>query len=154
MRVRLKKEGLKLAISVALLAPLTAFKATPHSAEITVTGKDYSFSGLPATLPAGQTFFAFKNDGKVRHELSVARLKPGVSPEDAIAAIKTGGRRRDYIEGAAVLIVAGPGEESGRARIVIDLKKGETYVVVCTLKDKPEMPPHVMFGMYASFRVE
>lgn len=142
--------------SVGFVALLGAFMGTAPSVpvEITVTATDYAFAGVPATVRPGSTFFAFRNEGKVRHELSIVRLKDGVTPDQAVTVIKTGGRRRDSTDGAALIVVAAPGDESSRARLVFDLKRGETYLVVCTLKDKPDMPPHIMFGMYASFRVE
>jgi len=152
-KVRIGSVGIGTALLLVLLAAAPG-SAARASNEITVTAADYAFAGIPASLPAGRTFFALRNEGKVRHELSIVRLKAGVTAEEAIATIKAGGRRRDSTDGAAVLVIAAPGDEAARARVVVDLKQGETYLVVCTLKDKPDTPPHIMLGMYTSFRVE
>ena len=41
---------------------------------VEVTGSDYAFT-VPETLEAGTTTFHFANNGKVRHELNISRLK-------------------------------------------------------------------------------
>src|SRR5215212_305292 len=54
------------------------------AAQVTVIGNDYAFTQLPATIPAGQTLFAFENRGKVRHEMSVMLLKPGITLQQVL----------------------------------------------------------------------
>jgi hypothetical protein len=142
--------------AAALVALFGGFASNPNkpvATQVTIVGTDYAFVGIPEKIRAGQAFFAFRNEGKVRHELSFARLKPGISADSVLAEMRSGGRRRNFIDGSGALIVSAPGEESSRARIVLDLKKGENYIVTCTLKDTPDAPPHLMLGMYATFRV-
>lgn len=139
---------------VALLGAFDQRGQRVGATRLSITGNDYAFVGVPVSVRAGQVFFSFTNKGKVRHEMALTRVKEGVTAEAAIAGVKGGGRRRDFVEGAAVLVVAAPGEESSRARLVLDVRKGETYLVSCTLKDSPDAVPHIMLGMYTSFRVE
>ncbi len=139
---------------VTLLGASIPTRGRPARTEITITGTDYAFIGVPEKLPAGQAFFAFKNAGKVRHELSIARLKTGFSADSAFAVLKRGPGPRNFVHGNAALIIGGPGQDPLRARVVFDLRKGETYIIICTLRDSPDAPPHSMLGMYATFRVE
>ncbi|MBA3646384.1 MAG: hypothetical protein H0W63_09420 [Gemmatimonadaceae bacterium] len=109
---------------------------------------------MPSKLRPGLTLFAFRNVGTVRHEMSVARIKAGFTPDSVFADIKAGSKRRNFVDGMAAIVIGAPGEDPARARVAFDLRKGETYIVICTLKDNPDAPQHVMLGMFASFRVE
>ena len=100
---------------------------------------------------AGATLLAFENHRTVRHEMSVALLKVGLAPDSVLQAITRGTRRRDFVEGQAALIIAAPGEPSG-PRLWLNLQKGRTYVVLCTLRDSPDQPQHTSLGMIGSFR--
>lgn len=117
---------------------------------ITITGTDYAFQ-IPTRVRAGATLLAFENHGTVRHEMSVALLKVGLAPDSVLQAITRGTRRRDFVEGQAALIIAAPGEPSG-PRLWLNLQKGRTYVVLCTLRDSPDQPQHTSLGMIGSFR--
>jgi hypothetical protein len=137
-----------LLISVAHPAPAQKTRA-PR--QIAVTSNDYTFVAFPTQILAGPTIFTFANQGKVPHELSLARLKPGVTMDDFVAARDDIPRRRELIERSVGILVAGPGNRPD-GRILVDLMKGETYVVFCNFRDKPDAPGHLMFGMYTSFK--
>lgn len=136
-----------LVIGLGLVSPTRAAIPT-----VTITGSDYAFQ-IPAHIRAGETLLAFENHGTVRHEMSIALLKAGVAADSVIEAITQGARRRDVIDGQGALIIGKPGEQPG-PRLWIDLQKGRTYLVLCTLRDTPEQPPHVSMGMIGSFRPE
>jgi len=125
-------------------------RTTPH---VDVVGNDYAFSPLPSRIKPGTTIFTFANHGKVRHELSLARLKKGVTVDELIAGVKAGGRPGDYFERSVGILVAGPGL-SPDGKILVDLRGGESYLVFCNFKDTPEAPPHIMLGMYSAFRAQ
>jgi hypothetical protein len=149
-------KGCPLALAAALVAtfapPLPAqTKAEPK--QIEVVGTDYAFLPLPAHISAGPTLFAFDNRGKVQHEMSISRLRPGVTPEEAIKAIRDGAKRGDFVERAVGILIVGPGKKPD-GRLLVDLMPGISYVVLCTLKDTPESPRHLMLGMYTGFRAE
>lgn len=139
-------------LALALVATASA-PGYSQPAEVKIAGNDYAFIGVPEKLPPGRTFFVFENRGKVRHEMTISRLKAGLTVQQAFEQLKTGGRRRDFAEGAAAMIISMPGEASDRVRLALDLKAGESYLVVCMLRETPDSPPHTMLGMYASFTV-
>jgi hypothetical protein len=118
--------------------------------DVTIAGIDYAF-GVPATIGPGLTAFSFENRGKVWHEMFLIRLKPGVSL-DSLQHVPAGPLRRDLIEGGGILL-AGRGERS-TDRLLVDLKPGHTYTLICNLRDAPDKPPHLARGMFASIQVK
>jgi plastocyanin len=138
-------------LSLGLFAPAYADRAPTR--QVDVIGNDYAFNPLPKRIKAGTTIFTFANHGKVQHELSLARMKKGVGIDEIIAGVKAGGRPRDYIERSVGILVAGPGLAPD-GKVLVDLRKGETYLVFCNFKDTPEAPAHILLGMYSVFRPE
>ena len=47
-------------------------------AKVDVSGKDYSFSGVPKKVKAGPVSFEFTNDGKEPHEFVLFKVNDGV----------------------------------------------------------------------------
>jgi HAMP domain-containing protein len=119
--------------------------------QIEVVATDYAFLGLPSKIPPGPTIFSFVNRGQFQHELSIARLRPGVTADEVLRVSREGGRMRDVIERSVGVLVAGAGK-SPDGRLLVDLLAGETYIVLCNFKNTPEAPTHMALGMYASFR--
>ncbi len=145
-------------VLVAILAcAFTGQSACAQAAEtpreIEVVANDYTFLPLPTSISAGPTLFSFLNQGKVQHELSIARLKAGVSLDDFSNATKSAvdaPRRREMFERSVGILIAGPGKAPD-GRLLVNLQKGATYVVFCNLKDTPDAPGHLTFGMYTAF---
>jgi hypothetical protein len=121
--------------------------------EIEVVANDYAFTPLPAHIVAGPTVFTFANHGTVQHEASLSRLKDGVTIDDLIKVIKSGGRPRDVVERSIGILIAGPGK-SPDGKLWVDLLPGSSYVLICTLRDKPDAQPHALLGMYAAFKAQ
>jgi hypothetical protein len=121
--------------------------------EIDVVANDYSFQPLPEKIEAGPVIFAFANQGKVEHEVGIARLKAGVALDEVVKAFKEGATGQDFFARSVGILVATPGR-SPDGRLLVDLVPGSTYFVFCNLKDKPDAPSHMMLGMYTAFRVE
>ena len=136
-------------VSISAAVPGAA-QAARLPRQIDVVASDYSFLQLPARIQAGPTVFTFANQGKVQHELSLARLKPGVTMEDFVKAREDQPRRRELIDRSVGILIAGP-SNTPDGRILVNLMRGVTYVVFCNLRDKPDAPGHLMFGMYTSF---
>lgn len=136
-------------ITMYLAEPALAQK-TKGSKEIDVTATEFAFLPLPTRIAAGPTIFAFANQGKVPHELAIARLKPGATMDDFVKAGQDVARRRELFERTVGILIAGPGNRPD-GRLLVDLVKGSTYVVFCNLRDKPDAPGHLMFGMYTTF---
>lgn len=122
----------------------------PADRDLTVVGTDYAFT-VADTVPAGRTRIAFTNRGLVRHELSLARLKPGVTLADVMRAQQEGKSPGDFLIGAGVLIAEGG--ETDPIALSADLAPGERYAMVCFFSDSAGAPPHVALGMMKEFVV-
>ncbi len=120
--------------------------------QVAIVGSDYAFLQVPTTLPGGETLFAFENRGKVRHELSLALLKPGVGLQDVLNQFVEGGRRRDLYETSIGVLLAFPSDTAG-GRLLVRLIPGRNYALLCSLRDTPDAQPHVMLGMISGFTV-
>jgi uncharacterized cupredoxin-like copper-binding protein len=136
-----------LSISVAVPA---AAQAAHAPKQIDVIAADFTFLPLPVRVQAGPTVFTLANQGSVQHELNLARLKPGVTMDDFVNSREDQPRRRELIDRSVGILIAGPGNTPD-GRILVNLIRGATYVVFCNLRDKPDAPGHLMFGMYTSF---
>lgn len=136
-----------------------------EGADITVTGVNYAFAGIPDAVPAG-TVLGFRNDGTEVHEMAVARLNDDVTqglpellalPQEQFAQLVT-------FTGHTM---APPGED-GEATVTVD--QPGTYVMLCFIPvgmtEMPEgspgaspaasMPagvPHALVGMAKMFSV-
>lgn len=125
--------------------------------EVEVTATDYSFDGLPDTLPAGPTSLELSNEGAEIHHMVVARIDDDVTMTlDELLQLDQ--------EEAAGHVEFMPGEpfalpgESDHA--VGDLAPGR-YLAACFIPvgttgfDAPEGgPPHFTHGMVAEITVE
>ena len=139
-------------MAAGLMMAAVARAQTPQGpVRIDVIATDYAFGPLPATIAAGPTVFTFTNQGKVQHEMGIVRLRDGITVDDLIKLLKDGGRRRDVVERSVGILIAGPGK-SPDGKLLVDLIRGASYVVLCNLKDTPDSPGHTMLGMYKAFR--
>jgi hypothetical protein len=117
---------------------------------VLIRALDYAFQA-PDTISAGLTMISLQNDGAMRHELVLARLKPGHTLAE-LAAAKTPAERQALQDGLIGLILAEPGQKA-MGSLVADLIKGRTYVLLCTLRDAPDQPPHFAQGMVGVVQV-
>jgi len=138
-----------LLLSIGVAHPALAQKARAPR-QIHVTSNDYTFVAFPNQISTGPTIFTFANQGKVFHELSLARLKPGATMEDFVKAREDPARRRELIDRSVGILIAGPGSTPD-GRLLVDLMRGTTYVVFCNFRDKAGRAGAPMFGMYTSF---
>ena len=142
-------------VAVALLfvvAPtLGSAQESRKPIRIDIVANDYAFIALPPHIAAGSTEFTFQNQGKVSHEVAIARLEPGTSIEDLVKVSKAGGRIRDVAPRMVGILLAGPGKKP-EGRLLVDLVRGETYLVFCNFRDTPDAPPHLTLGMYTTFK--
>lgn len=139
-------------MAAGLLALAGFGRPAPSPVQITVTANDYAFTDVPATVNSGLTYFGFRNNGKVRHEMSLLRLEPGVSTAAVVENFQGGGKGRGaFYKTVGILIEPAGGSTIGW--LAMDLKPGETYMVFCTLRDKPDAEEHFRLGMYSAFTV-
>ena len=121
--------------------------------KIEIVANDYAFLALPTRVAAGSTEFTFQNQGKVNHEVAIAHLDAGTSIEEVVKVSKAGGRIRDVAPRMVGILIAGPGKKP-EGRLLVDLVRGETYLVFCNFRDTPEAPPHMTLGMYTTFKAQ
>lgn len=116
---------------------------------VQVVGHDFALDA-PDSLPPGLTRFTFRSDGTVPHEVSIARVKQGVSLDSLL---------RLELNGADITGLYDPGEgllytdvgETVDAALLVTLERGRDYVLICTLDEKGK--PHSMLGMVRGLRV-
>jgi hypothetical protein len=132
--------------AVGLAAPASA--QTPSI--VLIRALDYAFQA-PDTVAGGVTTVSLQNDGAMRHELVLVRLKPGHTLAE-MAAAKTPGERQALQDGFVGVILAEPGQRA-MGSLVTELIKGRTYMLFCTLRDSPDQQPHFAQGMVSVLQV-
>ncbi len=117
---------------------------------VDVTAIEYSFQGIPETLPAGPVSFEFANEGKEPHEFALFALNENVT--EPFAQILRLPERQAMTKGRPVGgTFAEPG---GSEYLVADLEPGR-YGVACFVPvgGGEEGPPHATRGMFDEFTV-
>jgi len=114
-------------------------------ADVVVRGADYSFLA-PDTVDAGLTAFSFVNTGKVRHEVKLIALRPGVDARTAIplAMIDSGWAHLRHPTSGILTAASG---DTTPGRLLARLVPGETYLLVCHFADSDSAPLHSELGM-------
>jgi len=140
------------AIAVIFSAACTGADKPVATPEIEIVASDYAFQA-PASLPAGRTTFTFVNQGKVKHELNISRLKPGLSIDTLLKLVRADKTVREVSEGHVGVLFADSGSRSA-AGLTVELTPGETYAVICIFRDSAGAKRHYDLGMYSMIRVE
>jgi hypothetical protein len=117
---------------------------------VSIIGLDYAFQA-PDTLRAGPAIFSFLNRGSVRHEMVLYVLNDGRTLGDYLRA--TTAEERRPLGRAVGLILAEPGQPA-LGRLVVDLVTGQSYVLICNLRDAPDKTPHNALGMGKALAVK
>ena len=138
-------------VGVLLAVPLDA--RVQQFTEVTINGNDYAYVNSPASLHAGLTAFSLMNKGTVPHEMILVRPKPGVSPDSVVRSWASITARIETTEVPEGVVMAMPGARS-TGRLLVNLERGKTYVLLCNFQDKPDKPRHVALGMFTSFQVK
>lgn len=119
-------------------------------ASITVHAKNYAFTGVPDTVPAGPVTFRLVNDGPAPevHQMAVMRFKDGHTKKEFIDAMKAGKvpAWAESVGGPNVSTV--PGQPSVGT---VSLEPGQ-YTIFCFVPG-PDGVPHIMKGMQKDFTV-
>ena len=115
----------------------------------TIIGTDYAYTKYPRTLKPGWHHFVFVNEGKHRHEFSVAMLKSGIT---VAKLIDTASKDEDIdalLDADMGLLHAQAGTAPLGA-LDFEVLPGREYVIVCSFQDGPKSPPHFALGMVTS----
>ena len=140
-----------LAVGVLLAVPSDAH--AQQFTDVTINGNDYAYINSPASLHAGLTAFSLVNKGTVPHEMILIRPKPGVSPDSVVRSWAAVSARRETTEMPEGVVMAPPGVRS-TGRLLVNLERGKTYMLVCNFQDMPDKPHHLALGMFTSFQVK
>jgi hypothetical protein len=127
--------------------------------QVDVTGIEYTFQGLPKTVPAGTVAIRFTNNGAELHELDIFGVKSKDSVKK-IAGLSEKERAKKVEEVANTFATQGQ-----TSYAIADLSKPGRYGVVChlpvgsTSEQAAEHPAHhgkshAQEGMYATITVE
>ena len=139
--------------ALAATGDARADTASPAAqARVAVVGDDSAFVRFPSTIAAGPTLFSFENRGRVRHEMALALLQPGLTVQQVLERGPGAASSRAVTERVVGILIARPGE-SGGGQLLVELQAGRRYIVICNLKDAPESQPHSALGMVTSFDV-
>ena len=140
-------------LAVLVLVPIPRLGAE----EVKIIGRDFSFDA-PAIVGAGMTTFVFENPGQLRHEMIIVLLRQGVT-EQQIKEAHQGGiplakQREQFWDGEILgILLAMPGQSSS-GKLVVNLMRGRTYLLLCQLEAPVGAPRHNILGMYTTFRTE
>ena len=142
--------GLAMMLTAGLLSTATA-RSVPPLRHATITARDYAFSA-PASLPAGLTAFHFVNRGTVPHEVQFFRFNVGL-PLAAVRGYLAAGSVPDSVaDRSGSVLIASPGD-SVREAILVQLRPGERYALLCQFRDSAGTPPHTQLGMVGLLEV-
>lgn len=134
------------------MAKLHAFAAADCDYEsVSITAKDYEFTGMPAEVPSGRIALAFENaSDREDHELVLFRKSDGV--DGAMVDLLALPEEEAMTKAMPVaFVMAGPGQENG---LILDLEPGN-YGIVCFVPvgGNEEAAPHFVHGMVDDFVV-
>jgi hypothetical protein len=142
----------------ALLGVLVCVAAPGLGAEdVKIIGRDFAFEA-PAMLGAGMTTFSFENPGEVRHEMIIVLLRPEVTAQQITEALQGGitlrKLREQFGDGDILGILLAQPHQRSAGKLIMNLMRGRTYLIICQLEEPQGAPRHNLLGMYTTFRVE
>jgi hypothetical protein len=140
-------------LAVAVLIAVPPVARAQRFVDVKIKANDYAYINPPTSLNAGLTAFSFENTGAVPHEMILIRPKPGISPDSAARARAAGAPPQETTEAPDGILIALPGTK-GSGRLLVDLERGKTYILMCNFRDMPDKPRHTALGMYSSFQVK
>jgi len=141
-----------LALLLAVALPCFAAPSAQQAPrKLLIAGNEYFFM-VPDVVPPGVTAISFENQGKLRHELNIVRLKLGVTL-DSVLKVPHGPDRLPLLDvNTGGILFAQPGQRTVD-QLLVNLESGRIYLLICNLKDPKDEPPHSDRGMVQSFRV-
>jgi hypothetical protein len=132
--------------------------------QVEVTYRDFSYEGIPATLPAGPVSFRGIQAGKEPHIMQIYRIRDGVpgTPEEVLARVSLEPIPTFALARAAQLVGIGAftNFDGDPAYLPLDLTPG-SYLVICPIPTgidrngvaPDRTKPHFQNGMVAGFTV-
>jgi hypothetical protein len=132
------------------LGSITGCRAAP--ARIDIVATNYAFTA-PATAPAGPTLFRLVNHGTVPHEVQLFRFAHHTRADSAMHQLMDSTAADSLWDPSGSVLTAQAGQVPPEA-IFADLKRGETWALLCNFRDSVAAPRHFKMGMVAILEVE
>ncbi|MEJ7900690.1 MAG: hypothetical protein WKF63_02540 [Thermomicrobiales bacterium] len=124
--------------------------AIPATVDVTALDS-MTYSGLENGLAAGRQLWRLTNDGELTHNIYVYGTPAGITPEDILAGITSGGDDafEGYTGGLISTSALSPGADNS---FYLELQPGQ-HAAQCTETDAAGGPPHFFMGMIVTFDV-
>ena len=138
------------AVATTAAAPATTAAAPePRATEVDLTAADYSYTGVPESIPAGLVTVSIDNTGAEEHQATIIRLNDDVTLQQALGAFAT-----DEREGLKLITVhGGPnGVAPGGSQATTQELEPGNYVFACFIPSADGIP-HAAKGMLQPFTV-
>jgi predicted small secreted protein len=129
---------------------------------VEATARDFEFTGLPATVDAGDVVLALTNDGEEVHEMTVVRINDGVtdSVDDLLAMPEGEVSTKVTLAGSAFAMPGTTGFsaaslEPGRYLVICSIPEGTTPETLAAVQsgESEGGTSHAMLGMHAELAV-
>lgn len=118
---------------------------SPSTRSVIVQTQDYAYIA-PDSLPPGPTAFGLANAGKVPHEVIIIRLRPNANVQDILRLDRADSTWRDLRDPPSGILTADPGVTTP-GQLLVNLRVGERYLLVCNFRDTDTAPAHLHLGM-------
>jgi mannose-6-phosphate isomerase-like protein (cupin superfamily)/DNA-binding beta-propeller fold protein YncE len=135
-------------MTVPLTVTASSADVSEPKADVSVILTDFAFT-MPAQIKAGKQTWRVTNKGAQPHEIPIARLMPGKTPQDALRFLQApeGVPPFEYMGGLQAI-------DSGRTGWAgLDLPPGE-YIALCFVPDPASGKAHIELGMIGMFTVK
>lgn len=121
---------------------------TEPDADVTIDLLDFGFD-LAEPLVAGRQIIRVNNRGEQPHEIFLARLGEGETPESFLGSLAPGGAPAVWEALGGISVI----EPDAHGYFTADLQPGR-YILTCFAPDQSSGNPHFMLGMIEEMTVE
>jgi hypothetical protein len=138
--------------SVLFLLALPGCREVPDISEIEIVATDYTFQ-VPPKIKPGLVAFRFANHGTVPHEVQLYHLRPQIPRDSVLRRLTTDLPDSLAVDGAGSVLWA-PAGVTTHDRLLVDVRAGEVYLLMCQFQNADSLPPHSKLGMIAVLESE
>jgi hypothetical protein len=138
--------------SVVFLLAITGCRGWTETSEIEIVATDYAFQ-VPPKIKPGLVAFRFVNRGTVPHEVQFYHLRPHISRDSALRRLTTDLPDSLAVDGAGSVLWA-PAGVTAHERLLVDVRAGDLYLLMCQFQNADSLPPHSKLGMITVFESE
>lgn len=133
--------------SVVFLLVLPGCGGVPATSEIEIVATDYAFQ-VPPKIKPGLVAFRFVNQGSVPHEVQLYHLRPQIPRDSVLRRLTTELPDSLAVDGAGSVLWA-PAGVTTHDRVLVDVRAGDAYLLMCQFQNADSLPSHSKLGMIA-----